>query len=470
MSNLSTTLKLVLALCFGLLVFGGVMAAAQEADEDCPAVVAEALELAEEVCEAAASSELCYGHLVLEAEPQPDADNFRLEEPGDIEPVGRVRSVRLSPMETQESIWGVAFMRVRAALTGGFDAEDVTFLLFGDVVVDNAVNVVEVTALRDGNLRQQPSTNAAIAGVVAASQPLMADGRTEDSAWIRVRLDETFNAWISATLIEMTEAVDGLAVVDAETAALEGLLYNSMQAFYFRSGTDDAPCAEAPNSGILIQTPEGELEVALLMNEANIQLRATAFVQADPGENMTVYVIEGEATVEAEGVTRTLLPGTSVSVPLNEAGEAAGAPSEPVPYEISQLQALPLDLLERPVTVAEPFSSAGRPVSGDWNFFWLVEQATCPDGQVVTFTTENPLTSLRVEDDGSSFTMLLTRYTRDESGAYRTVFTDASGNIHHYTVRAAAIDRLTGDAQIDYLFGCTLNVPFELRLVNAASG
>ena len=30
-----------------------------------------------------------------------------------------------------------------------------------------------------------------------------------------------------------------------------------MQAFYFRSGIGDAPCAEAPNSGILIQTPEG---------------------------------------------------------------------------------------------------------------------------------------------------------------------------------------------------------------------
>src|SRR5690606_6569403 len=118
------------------------------------------------------------------------------------------------------SIWGVAFMRVRAALTGGFDAEDVTFLLFGDVVVDNAINVIEVTALRDGNLRQQPSTNAAIVGVVAANQPLLADGRTEDGAWVRVRLDDTFNAWISATLIEMTEAVDGLAVVDAETAAL----------------------------------------------------------------------------------------------------------------------------------------------------------------------------------------------------------------------------------------------------------
>src|SRR5690606_39586831 len=102
-----------------------------------------------------------------------------------------------------------------------------------------------------------------------------------------------------------------------------------------------APCQEAPNSGLLIQTPEGEAEVTLLMNEANIQLRATAYVQAQAGENMTVYVIEGEATIEADGEERTLISGTSLTVPLNADGEVDGPPTEPEPYDMTQLQALP---------------------------------------------------------------------------------------------------------------------------------
>ena len=127
-------------------------------------------------------------------------------------------------------------------------------------------------------------------------------------------------------------------------------------------------------------------------------------------------------------------------------------------------------MLERPVEVAAALDqTAGVPLSGEWNFNWSVTQAACPDGQTVDFATENPRTSIRVEDIGDSFVMLLTRYNRDENGVYRTVFTDANGNVHTYSVQVSALDRLSGSAQIDYLFGCSLTVPFELRLVSAAS-
>ncbi|MBZ0292194.1 MAG: SH3 domain-containing protein [Anaerolineae bacterium] len=440
----------------------------QAQDDDCPALVEEALDLADNVCETTGTSELCYGHFVLEAEPQVGIEDFQFQEPGDIEPVTDVRSLRLSAMDTDASIWGVAVMRVRAVLTGQFDPEDVTFLLFGDVVVDNGVILAEVSALRDGNIRQTPSTASAVIGAVAAEDVLIADGRTADSAWLRIRLDDEHTAWVSSSLVEVTEAVETLAVADSTTNE-EDLLYGAMQAFYFRSGKDDAPCSQAPNSGMLIQTPEGDAEVTLLMNEANIQLRATAYVQADPGEDMTVYVLDGEATVEVDGVERTLIPGTSLTVPLDEDGLAAGPPTEPEPYDQTQVQALPVEMLSRPVEVPEPVSQAtNAPVSGEWNFNWLVQEAECPDGQVVTFSTENPLTTIQVDASGTSFNMLLTRYTRDVSGVYRTVFTDVNGNLHTYSVTFAAIDRLSGQAQIDYVFGCSLTVPFELRLIRPA--
>jgi hypothetical protein len=451
------------------LVFAIAMTQAQE--DECPQLVIEALKLAEEICEPTGTSELCYGHYVLQADPQIWIEDFRFDEPGDIEAVSRVRSLRLSGMDTAEDIWGVAVMRVRALLRGELNSEDVIFLLFGDVVVDNAVNLLELEVLRDGNIRQRPSTNAPIVGGVSARDRITADGRTEDGGWVHIRLDDNQrSAWISAVLIDPTDAINALPVIDEnDVASNDGLLYGAMQAFYFRSGVDDAPCREAPNSGMLIQTPEGEAEVTLLMNEANIQLRATAYVQADPGDRMTLYLIEGEARVEVEGVERTLVAGTSVTVELNENGVAEGPPSEPEPYDMSQLQMLPVSLLARPVQIAEPLSQpVGVPVSGEWNFFWLVSQDVCPDGRAVAFETENPHATVRVDESGESFVMLLTRYIRDESGVYRTIFTDASGNIHTYSVRATALDRMAGEAQIEYLFGCTLTVPFEMRLVSAA--
>ena len=463
-------MKYILMLVCGVAVLMlGVAVMAQE--DACPVLVADALELAEEVCEQASSSELCYGHFVLEAEPQLGADNFKFDEPGDIESVTQVQSLRLSAMDAVEDIWGVAVMRVRAVLTGTMEPEDVVFLLFGDVVVENAITLTEVTVISDGNIRAEASANSALVDVVAAGEQVIADGRTADTAWIRVRRDnDQFQGWIAASLLELTPAVAGLPVADAADDLESQLLYGAMQAFYFRSGMNDAPCQEAPNSGLLIQTPEGEAEVTLLMNEANIQLRATAYVQAQAGENMTVYVIEGEATIEADGEERTLISGTSLTVPLNADGEVDGPPTEPEPYDMTQLQALPVNLLDRPVDVADALDqTAGVPLSGDWNFNWSVTQATCADGQTVDFATENPRTSIRVDDGGDSFVMLLTRYSRDETGAYRTVFTDASGNVHTYTVQVSSLDRLSGSAQIDYLFGCSLTVPFELRLVSAAS-
>ncbi len=457
--------------CMVTLLVLGVAVIAQDNNDDCPMLVADALDLAQQVCERATSSELCYGHFVLEADPQIGTDDFKFEEPGDVEAVTDVRSLRLSAMDASEDIWGVAVMRVRAILSGTIEPEDVVFLLFGDVVVENAITLTDVTVLRDGNVRADASANSALVDVVAGGDVLIADGRSADNTWIRIRRDnDQLNGWISTSLIETTPALAGLPVEDVTETADDQLLYGAMQAFYFRSGINDSPCEEAPNSGLLIQTPEGEAEVTLLMNEANIQLRATAYVQAEPGQDMTVYVIEGEATIEADGEERTLVSGTSLTIPLNEDGQVDGPPSDPESYDITQLQALPVNLLDRPVEVADPLNqTVGVPLSGDWNFNWLVNQAECPDGQVVDFATENPRTSIRVDESGDSFVMLLTRYNRDASGIYRTVFTDASGNVHTYSLQVSALDRLNGSAQIDYLFGCSLTVPFELRLVNAAN-
>jgi hypothetical protein len=247
-------------LTLGVLLIIVARAAAQA---DCPAIVQTAIDLTSERCDETDSNMICYGHLVLDAQPQPDVEEAEFEffEPGDVVDVNRVQSLRLSAMDVQTGRWGVVMMFVEAALEA-LEADDVQILLFGDTEMQDASQFVADTAESDA-------------------------------------LPE----------------------------------FGPMQAFYFRSGVDDAPCAEAPNSGMLIQTPEGVASVSIWMDEVVIQMDATAFVQAQPDGTLTINVLEGSATVQAQGETRTVVAGMQVSVPLDEDLGAVGVPGDPQPYD-----------------------------------------------------------------------------------------------------------------------------------------
>jgi hypothetical protein len=136
--------------------------------------------------------------------------------------------------------------------------------------------------------------------------------------------------------------------------------YTPMQAFYFRSGMRDSPCAEAPESGILIQTPEGTGGVKLVVNEVRIQLNSTVFLQAAPGDALHVNVIEGQATVSALGETQTVTTGTVVNVPIGENLAASGPPGVPEPYTqetidgvVSMIERLSDTIIAKPVITGE---------------------------------------------------------------------------------------------------------------------
>jgi hypothetical protein len=129
-----------------------------------------------------------------------------------------------------------------------------------------------------------------------------------------------------------------------------------MQAFYFRSGVGDSPCAEAPESGILIQTPEGVGEVEIVVNEVKIQLGSTAFLQAVPGEAMVIDVLEGLGVVEAFGERRFVPAGVRVRVPIDANLAASGPPALQEAYRMIDLRALPVDNLPDKIEVAPPLA------------------------------------------------------------------------------------------------------------------
>jgi hypothetical protein len=103
-----------------------------------------------------------------------------------------------------------------------------------------------------------------------------------------------------------------------------------MSAFYFTSGMNKGGCNQAP-SGLLIQTPPGGPYGVLKINGVDIALGSTAFLQAQPGGQMTVAMLAGAGVVTSNGQSEVVVQGAQTGVALDANGHAAGAPSPAVP-------------------------------------------------------------------------------------------------------------------------------------------
>lgn len=160
----------------------------------------------------------------------------------------------------------------------------------------------------------------------------------------------------------------------------------SMEAFYFRSGIGDAACAEAPDSGILIQTPQGVGRIELTINNVVVNLGSTAYLTAAPEEDLLIALLEGDAVVTAEDEEQVVEAGFFVTVPLDADLNAAGPPSEPEEIPEDAYPALPLNVLPLDITLevedGDEVVLSGEnivPRSGYWLFETVVYNVSgCP--------------------------------------------------------------------------------------------
>ncbi len=148
---------------------------------------------------------------------------------------------------------------------------------------------------------------------------------------------------------------------------------DNMEAFYFSSGVGASGCNDAGN-GVLIQTPEGVGQITLTANNVTISLGSTAFFTADPGDVMTVALLDGTGEVEFDDVTQPLEPNFQVSVPINDDLEAVGAPMEPEPID-EELTEILTPFLETETLAIDDEELVGGgeavdviPLNGDWLF------------------------------------------------------------------------------------------------------
>lgn len=257
--------------------------------DDCPAIVEQALTMTDEICANTQRNQACYGHSLLSVQPKENMSVGKFEAPGDFADLSAIDSMTLNPLDETAGTWGGVLMRVQANIPDTLPGQNVTFLLFGDVTIEDASDQGDFTP---------------------------------------------------------------------------------MQAFYFTSGVGDAPCAEAPESGILIQTPEGVEQVQLNVNGANLTLGSTAYIQSynitgaeeDSGE-LAVSIIEGTGRIEAMGMTQDIPAGSWLRIPqrlrrIRQMGPGArerlrdsinllAPPQRPVSYQETKFSVLPVRALER---------------------------------------------------------------------------------------------------------------------------
>jgi hypothetical protein len=329
----------------------------------CPEIVETALALTEQQCGATGRNQACYGNALLQAQPQPGSNNFTFEKSGDIVSVAELQSLRMSAMDINNGLWGVALMRLQTSFADNDPTHNVTMLLFGDVELENRVSVpipVVVTHEREV-VFTQPSIASFRVAQVRAGQTMTATGRSQDGNWLRVRLaNSQSRGWISSTAARPADRAPDLSTLAVVTARTPD--YAPMQAFYFQSGNNSA-CPEAPADGLVIQTPEGDAEVSLLINEVNVQIGSTVYFQAQRGQQMTVSVVEGAAEVAAYGEVHRAAAGTQITLPVDQNLVPVGPPSSPAPYRMQDVQTIPVDLLERNVDVHPPLTPTDEPTS-----------------------------------------------------------------------------------------------------------
>lgn len=320
-------------LLVGLLLLGITLEAV--AQEDCPALEQAAVAESRAWCRDLASGEACYGNSPLSAGVE------GLRAPGDRVPVLDVESLAGS----REGGFGVGVIETVTYSGETWQAGRLSLALLGAAEVTDLSNEQRsvstvTTVIRDAqgaNVRSGASTDFRVLVALFAGDVLKVTGVNDAGDWLRVQLPDGETGWISRDAVEVDEA-GGLPVVTRDDAA-PALLYAPFTDLELMTASDDARCAGAPESGLLVQTEGiGRLRVKGL----EIMLEGTLFLQTPPEQLLTVYVIEGRARVADSDVAS----GYQISFPIQTDPAIAVAPIIST-YEFARLAALPTEILPR---------------------------------------------------------------------------------------------------------------------------
>lgn len=175
-------------------------------------------------------------------------------------------------------------------------------------------------------------------------------------------LDETANVWgvaLAKLQVNLPDALPGTNITfllygDVQFAPVPGEAGSPIQAFRLETGIGGTECGATTMNGLLVQTPEGSEKASFTINGVEVRMGSTIQFMAQPNERMTVRAVEGAVLARFGGVSSLAVAGTEVGIPLDEDLQPAGEPELPEAYELEEVEALPIDPLERDFEIAEP--------------------------------------------------------------------------------------------------------------------
>lgn len=316
------------------------------AQDDCALLFQEAVDATQQLCADTGSNQLCYGSAPAAPDPRP---NVRLvwAEPGDIVDAAALAGFSTGAFDLESGDWGIALAKVRANLP----EDAVTMLTFGAVRVENASEApgdtvrleVTVQATDGANVRAEAAESGPLSDILSFGQHVDVIGRTADSEWLWVIVPGT-TGWVLASLMQADFDLDVLPVVDPENPGWP-YLFGTLQEFNFESTSpDERPCATAPDSGILVQTPDTDREVILVANTLELHFAGTLWLQTPAPAEVNISVLEGYLWYGEER-GQTLNAGERLHYSYD--GRRLTLSTQPEEYAFVRARYLPLPLLPR---------------------------------------------------------------------------------------------------------------------------
>jgi hypothetical protein len=309
-----------------LLVIGVSIVSAQPTT--CPALVNQAITVANENCTDLARNEVCYGHRSLRAtfyDALPVAD---FDEPSERVALTHLQRIQTAPPSVEADEVGVAIMKLQAMLPNTLPGQSVVFVMVGDVDVEDSTGTeaaaptdpLSLILPADADVYTGPGFDYAVAATIDAGTIIEIDGTTVDRDWYRALLDESL-VWMPAAALPPGEQLATLTPVRG--------IYGPMQAFTLTAGLGIPGCEEAP-SRLLVQGPEA-VEVTLNVNGVDVTIGSTVVFEATTPDELEVAVIDGSAQLSDAQI---VLGGFRARIAINpQTRRAIGtwAPTEPIP-------------------------------------------------------------------------------------------------------------------------------------------
>jgi len=102
----------------------------------CGAEIEDALERVGTVCEGVGRNQACYGNAMIDVRLRPNLQAVAFERVGDIADLAVFERIQTTPYSDMMETWGIALLKAQVNLPRSLPGQNVTFLLYGDVVLD----------------------------------------------------------------------------------------------------------------------------------------------------------------------------------------------------------------------------------------------------------------------------------------------------------------------------------------------